>query len=56
MKLIADKNGIHEKKELEQSIQFLNDLGLIQYFDRNGLRDKVIINPQVNINEVLFMK
>jgi leucine-rich repeat kinase 2 len=43
---IAEEFGIHEDKEVKQCVQFLNDLGSLQYFDTNGLRDKVVINPQ----------
>ncbi len=46
---IAANCGITDQKEVEQCIQFLNDLGILQYFDRNGLKDKVVINPQVNL-------
>ena len=43
---ISEKCGISETDELRQCIQFLTDLGSLQYFDTNGLRDKVVINPQ----------
>ncbi len=39
--------GVIDKQEVLQSIRFLSDLGSMQYFEVNGLKDKVIINPQV---------
>lgn len=31
---------------MKQAVYFLHDLGTLQYFDNDLLRDKVIINPQ----------
>lgn len=44
---IASASGIFESKEILESIRFLNDLGSLQYFENETLKDKVIINPQV---------
>lgn len=33
-----------------QAIRFMHELGSIQYFDRDGLREKIIVNPQWIIN------
>jgi hypothetical protein len=43
----ATQVGIIDRQEVLQSIRFLSDLGSMQYFEVNGLKDKVIINPQV---------
>lgn len=43
----AGKCGIYEEQEVLQSVRFLSDLGSLQYFETNGLKDKVVINPQV---------
>ena len=43
---IADSCGIYDIDELEQALQFFTDLGSIQYFKTDFLRDRVIINPQ----------
>jgi hypothetical protein len=43
---IAESNGIMDKEELTQAIRFLNDLGSVQYFELEGLNNKIIINPQ----------
>ena len=45
-RIIAPNFGINDEKEVMHCIQFLSDLGSIQFFDINGLRDKVVINPQ----------
>ena len=46
MSKLASEFGINGDEILE-SVRLLNDLGSLQYFERNGLKDKVIINPQV---------
>jgi hypothetical protein len=43
---IAEQAGIFEKDEIEHSIRFLSDLGTLQYFEKNGLNNTVVINPQ----------
>lgn len=43
---IASNHGIFDKSELSQTIQFLNDLGSLIYFNNEFLRNKVVINPQ----------
>jgi hypothetical protein len=48
---IAQKTGIYESKEISQAIRFLHDLGSIQYFETNSLKDIVVINPQVSGNK-----
>ncbi|CAH1774243.1 unnamed protein product [Owenia fusiformis] len=42
---MAEYQGINDK-EVGQVIRFLNDLGVIQHFEKQRLRDKVVINPQ----------
>ena len=37
--------------EVVEAVRLLNDLGSLQYFDKHGLKDKVIINPQVTMLE-----
>lgn len=36
--------------QVKQAIKFLDDLGTVQYFDNDFLRDKVVINPQWIVN------
>ena len=43
---VAEACGILDPQEISQAIRFLNDLGSLQYFETNGLKDKVVINPQ----------
>ena len=31
---------------MKQAISFLHDLGMVQFFDNDFLRDRVVINPQ----------
>ena len=51
---LANQCGIHEETELLEAVRFLNDLGSVQYFEKTGLKDRVVINPQVNIILILF--
>ncbi len=44
---IAELVGIFDKEEIQHAIRYLSDLGTIQYFEKNGLSDKIVINPQV---------
>ncbi len=46
MEKIASNHGIFDKSELNQTIQFLNDLGSLIYFNNEFLRNKVVISPQ----------
>jgi hypothetical protein len=48
MNLMADSCGIHDEKEKIESIRFLGNLGTLQYFENNFLKQRVIINPQVS--------
>ena len=32
--------------QIKQAVSFLNDLGVLQHFDNEFLRDRVVINPQ----------
>ncbi len=41
--------GIHDEKEIIESIRFLNDLGAVQYFENHFLKQRIVINPQVII-------
>ena len=43
---IASNSGIFEPTEILEAVRFLNDLGSLQYFENDSLKDKVIINPQ----------
>ena len=49
MEKIAELSGVFNKEEIQHAIRFLSDLGTIQYFEKNGLSDKIVINPQVNV-------
>lgn len=44
---IALDVGISDTHEILNSITFLNDLGSIQYFENDRLKNKVITSPQV---------
>lgn len=63
LKLKAVACGIHDDQEILQAVRFLSDLGSLQYFETNGLKDRVVINPQVCIcliisydeKEILFI-
>nr|XP_022323918.1 uncharacterized protein LOC111124909 isoform X4 [Crassostrea virginica] len=46
----AMEHGIFDEKDVKQAIKFLDDLGTVQYFDNDFLRDKVVINPQWIVN------
>ena len=46
--------GIHDDQEILQAVRFLSDLGSLQYFETNGLKDRVVINPQVCIRLIIF--
>lgn len=54
--LLASECGIFENNEMLEAIRFLNDLGSIQYFERNGLKDRVVINPQVFLILIVLNK
>ena len=45
---IAFDSGLLDSKEVKEAVSFLNNLGSLQYFENDSLKDKVIINPQVN--------
>ena len=47
---IAEASSIFESKEILEAVRFLNDLGSLQYFESNALKDKVVINPQWIVN------
>ncbi|KAK7485956.1 hypothetical protein BaRGS_00022822 [Batillaria attramentaria] len=38
--------GIYDEKDIREAIQFLHELGTVQYFDNDFLRNIVVINPQ----------
>ncbi|VDI30258.1 Hypothetical predicted protein [Mytilus galloprovincialis] len=42
----SQENGINDEKDIKLAVQFLDDLGIVQYFDTEVLNDKVVINPQ----------
>ena len=46
---VAELSGIFEKDELQHALRFLSDLGTVQYFEKNGLNNKIVINPQVSL-------
>ncbi|XP_025077380.1 uncharacterized protein LOC112554025 isoform X3 [Pomacea canaliculata] len=43
---IANQSGIFEKSEVVQAVQFLHELGSLQHFTKEFLKDQVVINPQ----------
>ncbi|XP_070196653.1 uncharacterized protein [Littorina saxatilis] len=42
--------GIYDEKDTKEAIQFLHELGTVQYFDNDFLRSIVVINPQWIVN------
>ncbi|XP_076445934.1 uncharacterized protein LOC143283637 [Babylonia areolata] len=38
--------GIYDEKDTKEAIQFLHELGTVQYFDNDFLRNIVVIDPQ----------
>lgn len=46
----AMEQGIYDEKDVRMAIQLLHDLGTVQYFDNDFLRDYVVINPQWIVN------
>ncbi|CAG5122482.1 unnamed protein product, partial [Candidula unifasciata] len=42
--------GIYDEKDVREAIQFLHELGTVQYFENEFLRDQVVINPQWIVN------
>jgi leucine-rich repeat kinase 2 len=47
---VAHNAGIFEASEILQAVQFLHDLGSLQYFSSEYLKDYVVINPQWIVN------
>jgi leucine-rich repeat kinase 2 len=47
---LAHSAGIFEPSETLQAIQFLHDLGSVQYFSSEHLKNFVVINPQWIVN------
>lgn len=47
---IAHNAGIFEASEVLQAVQFLHDLGSLQYFSSEHLKNYVVINPQWIVN------
>ncbi|KAL3867198.1 hypothetical protein ACJMK2_044420, partial [Sinanodonta woodiana] len=43
---LAGLSGIFDKGEIFRAVQFLHDLGTIQYFTNEYLKSRVVINPQ----------
>lgn len=43
----AERSGIYDEQEVLQAVRFLSDLGSLQYFEINRLKENVVINPQV---------
>jgi hypothetical protein len=43
---IAVDSGIFESVETSQAVHFLHELGTLQHFDNEFLKDRVVINPQ----------
>ncbi|XP_062577865.1 uncharacterized protein LOC134239727, partial [Saccostrea cucullata] len=43
---IARDEGIYHEQDLKEAISFLDNLGTVQYFDTDFLRDKVVVDPQ----------
>ncbi|KAL4230338.1 hypothetical protein ACF0H5_010721 [Mactra antiquata] len=46
----AMEQGIYDEKDVRMAVQLLHDLGTVQYFDNDFLRDYVVINPQWIVN------
>ncbi|KAK3588393.1 hypothetical protein CHS0354_028970 [Potamilus streckersoni] len=46
VKSYAMEVGIYDEKDVKMAVQLLHDLGTLQYFDNDFLRDYVVINPQ----------
>jgi len=42
----AIEQGIFDERDVRMAIQLLHDLGTVQYFDNDFLRNYVVINPQ----------
>ena len=47
---IAQNAGIFDSTEVLQAVQFLHDLGSLQYFSSEHLKHYVVINPQWIVN------
>ncbi|XP_070533769.1 uncharacterized protein [Ptychodera flava] len=43
---MAMEVAIYDDTEITQAVQFLHDLGSLQHFDNEYLKDRVVINPQ----------
>ncbi|XP_074647641.1 uncharacterized protein LOC141903425 [Tubulanus polymorphus] len=43
---MALETGIYEEKDIRQAVMFLHELGTVQYFNSEFLRDRVVVNPQ----------
>ncbi|KAK0062250.1 hypothetical protein Bpfe_008351, partial [Biomphalaria pfeifferi] len=50
IKEIGMEIGIYDEKDIREAIQFLHELGTVQYFDNDFLRDQVVIDPQWIVN------
>ena len=46
VKKLGSEVGIYDEKDLKAAVNFLHDLGSIQYFDREILRDILVTDPQ----------
>ncbi|XP_046560391.1 probable serine/threonine-protein kinase roco11, partial [Haliotis rubra] len=43
--------GIYDEKDIKEAVQFLHELGTVQYFDNDFLlEDQIVINPQWIVN------
>uniref|UniRef100_K1PTH6 non-specific serine/threonine protein kinase n=1 Tax=Magallana gigas TaxID=29159 RepID=K1PTH6_MAGGI len=47
---IAREEGIYHEQDLKEAVSFLDNLGTVQYFDTDFLRDKVVVDPQWIVN------
>ena len=43
---LATDTGIFDKAEISGAVQFLHDLGALQHFNNEYLKDKVVVDPQ----------
>ena len=43
---MATDTGIFEKSEISAAVQFLHELGTLQHFNNEYLKDKVVVDPQ----------
>jgi hypothetical protein len=45
---LAEKCGFYNEDEVVQAIRFFSDLGSLLYFETSGLKNNIVIDPQVS--------